>query len=181
MKLFLISLSLMLLMGCSEKPMPELSADKDFDFIKVDGKYVMRFHPISKEEFNEKFQSAWTCNWIYDVYPDGTVGELNVIEVLDGGMPVPPLRVLPYNSIEVSFTYNIPPFDSYYKVINYSYDESKNELYLREFPSSFSGGTVVSITEEEMKVIAPIWDHRYSDSSSIKNLYRFIKSDKEAN
>ena len=167
----------MVLVACTEQVVPELSADMEFDFILVDGEYELRYHPISNEVFQDKFQIGWKCVGIHDVYSDCTIGDGNLVLELVGGSLVSPFSVLPNESVKL---YNLRWLDLYsYKISNYSYNEENNELYIKELENQFTGGTVISITDDEMRIIAPKYSSNYSDPESVLNLFRFEKLSEE--
>lgn len=179
-RIFLVAVSMMLFMGCSEKSIPELPADKDFDFISVDGKYVLRYHPIGEAEFREKFQVGWRCSEICDVYPDATIGDLNLVRTLIPGPPVSKFSIVSSNSIKAYTSFHDGEIsESFYFMTTYRYGEN-NKLELYDLGGDFDGGTLISITDEEMVVIGRKWNHDYSDPSSIKNIYKFQKLTKES-
>lgn len=159
----------------------EMNPDKVIDLNKVE-KYEVVCNKISKETFEETFQFGWYCASIHDVYADGTIGEVDLINEID---PSP---------FSVRDKYTIKIYDTFvdhsgtnrtYRTACYSYVENDNRLSFVGYHTvyysnpgvyvSLTGGSVVLLTETEMHMVAPAWEYGQSDPEAVYSLFKFKK------
>lgn len=177
-KSFLSIALLLIILACTKD---EINPDKVIDLNKVE-KYEVVCDKISRTAFEEGFQSGWYCASIHDVYADGTIGEVDLINEID---PSP---------FSVRDKYTIKIYDTFvdhsgtnrtYRTACYSYVENDNRLSFVGYHTvyysnpgvyvSLTGGSVVLLTETEMHMVAPAWRYGSSDPEAVYTLFKFNK------
>lgn len=175
-KSFLAIAMLLIFAACNKE---EMNPDKVIDLNKVE-RYEVVCDKISKATFAEGFQYGWDCVSVRDVFADGTIGEVDLINEI---APSP---------FSVRDKYTIKIYDTFvdhagthrtYRTACYSYDENGNRLSLVGYHTiyysnpgvyvSVAGGCVVLLTETEMHMLAPAWGYGLSSSEAVYTLFKF--------
>lgn len=147
----------------------------------IDGVYHAKCNLIGYEEFSNGFQPGWYCSEAFDVFVDGSIGDENVFLEIDGGSSyLNSFAVLPENLIKV-YIYSVIFEDEMFSYCmgDYKYDEGSNKLTINGLSAGFKGGTVISLGEEEMLVLGPIFPNVIPKENAVLNLYKFKKMSKE--
>lgn len=180
------------LMACNKMPNDEQASSKVVELRLVDDKYEVICSKISNEEFAEDFRIGWCCSEVRDVYSDGSLGERNLLLDVSGSFGPNTFAILPDHQLKVYWWRDLQGVDVYgYEYGSYSYDEDTNKLSLIGVDSthhltqdgwidcSFTGGRVLSLTDTEMVVIAPIWLPHESDAGAVFSFFKFVRLSNE--
>lgn len=139
------------------------------DSVRLSDKLV--FAHISHEDFIPAFANGgWLQTGIYDVYPNGSVGEEIMAKVNDY---VPVKMAVKDGKVKNYRSYNSDPVYDY-EILNFTYDEWSNGLWI----GNLYNYTVASIDDTEMTCYGPVFSPQWAPDAFLGK-YIFTRVNEE--